>query len=245
MKIYLALAALTVSTSAYAADLSMVSPIYPAPVSTFDWTGPYIGLHAGYGWGDETDDQSGLFPSAPSFPGFPGGPFPGADAFDMSGFVGGIHAGYTHQLPSGIVLGFEGDLDYADISGGAQGIYREGFSLRTLGLTSHWQGSLRARTGYAIDNALLYGTAGVAFADGTLTNSGFNESDPIPSSSETRTHVGWTVGLGAEYAFTQNWIGRAEVRYTEFLQQSYPTFDGNVNAGWSQTTANVGISYRF
>ena len=50
MKMYLAHAALTLSTSAYAADLGVVVWDEPGDAaSPFDWTGPCLGLHAGYG----------------------------------------------------------------------------------------------------------------------------------------------------------------------------------------------------
>ena len=39
--------------------------------------------------------------------------------------------------------------------------------------------------------------------------------------------------------------GEAEVRYSDFQKKSYDTPDGRVKAGWNQTTATVGISYKF
>ena len=58
------LSALLCSTSVYAADLAAqaVEPVAPV-VTPYNWSGPYVGLHAGYGWGRENDDQSKLFPN--------------------------------------------------------------------------------------------------------------------------------------------------------------------------------------
>lgn len=39
-----------VGGSAVAADLPMKAPVVPI----FSWTGPYIGVNIGYGWGTET-----------------------------------------------------------------------------------------------------------------------------------------------------------------------------------------------
>ncbi len=223
---------------AAAADL-VFKPSEPvAPVEPpFDWSGPYLGLHAGGGWGREDDDQSRLFRT---------NNVSSNDSFDMNGFVGGAHAGYDYQfLPSNFVLGVEGDLDYTSLKGSHHAGYAFGFLPRTLEMKSEWQASARLRAGYAFDNFLLYTTGGIAFADGKLTNSGNNFGMPIPTTSSSKTHVGWTVGLGSEYAFTPNWIGRAEVRYTDFDKQTYTTADGPVKAGWDQVTGTLGVSYKF
>lgn len=223
---------------ASAADLPVVKggePTVPV-VTPFDWTGPYIGAHAGFGWGKERDNQSDLFQ---------GGSVGDLDSFDMKGVVGGLHAGYNYQLPSGFVVGVEGDVDYTGIKGNPTGFYADGASIRRLKLETPWQGSLRLRAGYGFDQFLVYATGGLAIAEGKLSNSGTDSGAAIASTSSTKTHLGWTVGLGAEYAFTPNWIGRAEVRYSDFQKKTYQTFDGPVKSRWDQVTATLGISYKF
>src|SRR5690606_33039578 len=113
------------------------------------WTGGYVGLHAGYAWGRENDDQSEFSPPAETV----------GDRFDVDGFIGGIHAGYNWQ-PGSFVYGVEGDIDYANIKGGADFDF---FGPARLSFESDWQGSLRLRAGYAVDTWLFYGTGGVAF----------------------------------------------------------------------------------
>ena len=263
-------AGLIVSNSierAFAADLAPHPPEpVPPAMMPFSWSGPYIGIHAGFGWGREHDNQSHLFPGGAGSGatvggggndgggsnggngsgGNDGGGTSGgnSDHFNLNGFVGGAHAGYNYQIDQ-FVIGAEGDLDYSDIKGSHSGAYNGGASPRTLELKSQWQGSIRVRAGYAIDNLLLYGTGGLAFADGKLTNSGSDAGIAIPTTSSSKTHIGWTVGLGAEYAFTQHWVGRAEVRYSDFNDKTYRTFDGPVKAGWDQTTGTLGVSYKF
>ena len=229
------LSALLCSTLVHAADLApqAVEPVAPA-YTPYDWSGPYIGVHAGYGWGREDDNQSRLFTNIPARV--------AADKFDMNGFVGGAHAGYNYQIDQ-FVIGGEADIDYADLKGSHPYSYLGGFATGRLQMKSEWQGSVRLRAGYAIDNLLLYATGGIAFANGKLSDRG-RLFGPY-ASSDTNTHIGWTVGLGAEYAFTQNWIGRAEVRYSDFQKKGYETANGRVKAGWNQTTATVGVSYKF
>jgi outer membrane immunogenic protein len=65
------------------------------------------------------------------------------------------------------------------------------------------------------------------------------------SSDDSNTHVGWTIGIGAEYAFTPNWIARAEVRYTDFGSKTYDLLEGPVDSSWDQTAVTVGLSYKF
>ncbi|MDZ5448251.1 outer membrane protein [Labrys sp. ZIDIC5] len=228
------LSALLCSTSVYAADLAAqaVEPVPPV-VTPYNWSGPYVGLHAGYGWGRENDDQSKLFPTVTTTA-TPVTTSPPADKFDLSGFVGGAHAGYNYQINE-FVIGVEGDIDYSNLNGSAHALYN-GNIARTLKLKTEWQGSARARIGYAFDNILVYATGGLALANAKLSTAGADSSN---------THVGWTVGLGAEYAFTQNWIGRLEVRYSDFNKKSYATPDGRVKADWNQTTVTAGISYKF
>ncbi|OCC03638.1 hypothetical protein BA190_18095 [Labrys sp. WJW] len=232
------MAAALFAGSASAADLAPQAAEPVAPVATlYDWTGPYVGLHAGYGWGREDDNQSHLFsengPVATNV----------ADKFNMNGFVGGAHAGYNYQIDQ-FVIGGEADIDYTDLKGSHLYSYSGGSVTGRLQMKSEWQGSLRVRAGYAIDNILLYATGGVAFANGKLSDRGQSFGTPY-ASSDDNTHIGWTVGLGAEYAFTQNWIGRAEVRYSDFQKKGYETANGRVKAGWNQTTATVGVSYKF
>ncbi|MGV2140060.1 outer membrane protein [Agrobacterium sp. 16-2014-1-2a] len=147
------LAALSTSTSAYAADA--VDQIPTAPVANdapavFSWDGAYIGGHTGYGWG--TGKATGL----------------GSDSFD--GWRLGGFAGYNWQLSNGFVAGVEGDLNYdwADKN------YGDGFKLES-GLS----GSVRARAGYAIDNTLIYAAGGWTATNVKLKTPAGNDDDTL------------------------------------------------------------------
>ena len=125
--------AMFASSSALAADAVEYVPEAPAAVempAAFSWSGPYIGLHGGYGWG--TADAGGDDES------FDGGRF--------GGFVG-----YNWQMSNGFVAGLEGDVNYDwnddGIGGGAD--FETGFS-----------GSVRGRVGYAMDRTLIYAAGG-------------------------------------------------------------------------------------
>lgn len=209
---------------ALAADAVVEEVVVETPI--FVWTGGYVGLHAGWAWGRENDNLSEFVEEPPA-----------ADEFDVDGFIGGIHAGYNWQSGS-FVYGVEGDFDYADIDGDAD----FGGGAGNLSLESDWQGSLRLRAGYAVDTWLLYATGGVAFGHAEL-----EATDGIDTVSDDNTHVGWTLGAGVEKAFTPNWIGRLEVRYTDFGSEEYNlgVFGDNVDADWNQTAVLLGVSYKF
>ncbi len=296
----LAALALPVLDGASASDL-VFKPSEPvAPVSPpFDWTGPYIGGSAGFGWGHTRSKGScpspntasstfvgpeplaaealaaaavssrgywfngrcltpgegneGSRPIGPAAAAVGGGAGGGGGngSGGMNGFVGGPHIGYNYQFPNSFVLGVEGDLYYTDLKDSWSTAWPGQGNTSSSGveLKSEWQGSARLRAGYAIDNFLLYATGGIAFAEGKLTSTSSNLGTAFPSGSSSKVHVGWTVGLGAEYAFTQHWIVRAEGRYTDFQDKTYTVkaFDQTypMKVGWDQVTATLGVSYKF
>src|ERR1700729_1825837 len=150
MKISTAIGALALSAGgASAADLPVKArPISPPVEAAFDWSGFYIGGHAGCSNGCKHDEPppppAAATPapvpppppptttSVPSPHGLLGGSFDPNDASvgssggsssgsSLKGFIGGVHAGYNYQLPNRVVLGVEGDVDYTDMKASASG----------------------------------------------------------------------------------------------------------------------------
>lgn len=255
--------ALLGGTSAFAADAVVYEPpmLPQAEIyAPFSWAGSYIGLHAGYGWGKQRDNQSVFFP-----PDNGSTDMISADRFNMNGFIGGIHLGHNWQNGS-FVFGLEGDLDYANIDGSTDFDYWPWGPTGHLSMKSNWQGAARLRVGYAVDTWLFFATGGLAFAHAKMTASGawpvavieeqpenrLQSQDVIMapggmSASDSNIHVGWTVGLGIEKAFTPNWVGRIEGRYTDFGSKTYNLgpFGDNIKSRWHQATILVGFSYKF
>jgi hypothetical protein len=71
------------------------APVYYPPV--YNWTGLYMGVNGGYGWG--TTNWSAL-----------------GSSFDVSGGLFGGQVGYNRQFGQ-FVYGVEGDVDWTDIKG--------------------------------------------------------------------------------------------------------------------------------
>ncbi|CAI2936175.1 OMP_b-brl domain-containing protein [Aminobacter niigataensis] len=197
----------------------------------FVWTGGYVGLQAGYAWGD----TSVSFPSSAIYFSKP----------DADGFIGGIYAGYNHQLPNNLVLGVEADINYSNADG-VDFLSRVGFP---PALNEEWQSeikwtaALRARVGYSLDRTLLYVAVGVALAD--LEVGVYDWGVLRDEVSDTLT--GWTVGVGAEHAFTDNLVARLEYRYSDFGTASYDELEATVPAGVDSRIhdVRVGLAYKF
>jgi outer membrane immunogenic protein len=156
----LALAAATVAlgvTAASAADLGQ-RPVYkaqPAPVAIYNWSGFYIGGHAGYAWGREeiTDNITGL-----------------VAATDPSGFLAGAQVGYNWQVGQW-VFGIEGDWSWTNADGSA--------AIPGAIVTSehNWYSTLTGRVGYAVDNTLWYVKGGAAWAETDFSIAGIGVSE--------------------------------------------------------------------
>src|SRR5215207_7182487 len=123
-------ALLGLSATALAADLPRRTVVAPAPVPfvavpVFTWTGFYVGVNAGNGFGGfggfggsglSVQTNAGLQPVVP-LTGFNNFGFNGFDnGRNRDGFTGGGQIGYNFQFTpgSGFVFGIEADIQYTD-----------------------------------------------------------------------------------------------------------------------------------
>jgi outer membrane immunogenic protein len=146
-----ALAALALAGPADAADLS-VAPLYKAPppaaALAYNWSGFYLGVNGGYGWGRSKWDTT--------------------DQFNLSGGLVGGTAGYNWQAGKG-VFGIETDLDWSGLKGTTNS------TLCPLGCTTEnsWLATVRGRLGYSFQTVLPYVTGGLAVGDIKASTPGF------------------------------------------------------------------------
>jgi outer membrane immunogenic protein len=204
-----ALTAVLWTLTAQAADLPYRprgAPTFPQRLDSYSWAGPYLGGNLGYDWGSVDNSRT-----------------------KPSGFEGGIQAGYNWQLPSGLgsgswVFGIEGDLQAT----GADDTFAP------WKFSNPWFGTVRGRAGYAFNNILFYGTAGVAF--GELRGETFGLS-------ESHTNVGWTAGVGAEFGFAPSWSAKIEYLYVDLANSAF-TITGMSN-GYQFGVVRAGVNYRF
>jgi len=226
-------------TPALGADMPVKAPV-AVPPPAYNWGGCYVGADVGYAWqrdkDTETDPVTGAFsPFSPA----PSNPY---------GVKGGGYLGCNVQVGPAWVLGIEGDIEAASI-GDDQGIYNPSFDFYES--RTHSQSSIRARIGYAFyPSSLFYVTGGAAFARIQDTYVGLEPNGLITNFTDNRT--GWTAGVGWEYAFTGNWIGRVEYRHADFGNVTNHNFlfcvtcaPSNETHRTTEDAIRFGIAYKF
>ena len=229
------------------------------------WAGFYIGGNGGYGWGSANDamtlggswlvgggnisDSQALTPL-------------GNGQLKPDGFTGGVQAGYNYQTGQW-VFGVEADANYFGM--------KDSFSRSIINpataasyafsssFESSWLVTVRPRIGYAMDRLLLYATGGLAIAhqkfSQTITqlNTVFTQAGSVSD-----TTVGWTVGVGAEYALGNHWSVKAEYLYVDPGSVSFSssgvgacgapacsTYTGVHSAHLKANMVRVGFNYNF
>ncbi|HWK95033.1 MAG TPA: outer membrane protein [Pseudolabrys sp.] len=154
--------------------------------------------------------------------GYQWGKVPGTNT-KPSGVLGGLTGGYNWQSGQ-FVLGGETDLQ---ISGADDTFAPYKFS-------NPWFGTLRGRVGMAWNNILVYVTGGIAYG-GLKGDSG--------ALSESKTHVGWTLGTGVEFGLAQQWSAKIEYLYADLSNRTYSIT--GVGNGLENNLIRVGVNYRF
>jgi outer membrane immunogenic protein len=209
-RLAVALGVLSVSSAAaMAADLSLpprpyapYAPAYYHPAVVYDWTGFYIGLSAGggFGLGGIDNHVTSAFCNVIDFGGAGCDPdqassaavaaVPGGFDTHPSGFIGGGQIGYNYQMGP-VVWGVEADFSGADINGSASKTATATVVdktttpnttiVDTISGTAHqkldWFGTLRGRVGVVpFTPLLIYATGGLAYghvsADTNLSGTG-------------------------------------------------------------------------
>lgn len=153
------LMAIALAGAAGAADLPRrVAAPATAPVylpAVYNWTGLYMGLNGGYGWGNSSWTDA----AAPT------------GDFDTSGGLIGGTLGYNWQSGQ-TVFGIETDLAWTNLEGTTSVTCPVGCTT-----SNSWLGTARGRLGYAIDRFMPFVSGGAAFGDIEASMPGFSESD--------------------------------------------------------------------
>jgi outer membrane immunogenic protein len=216
-----AIAAIMTST-AFAADMPLKAA---APVALYDWSGIYLGGVVGGAWGTNDIADPG-FSSVGLF-------VPTVQSTTSSGFIGGVEGGSRYQFAK-LVVGWEADITWGNLNGTSNTGFGGPFTGVSRSLTSDtsWTATATSTVGVAHNNWLLYGKAGVAWANTSYTDNWTVLGAPLFSGTGSDNRVGWTVGTGVEWAAWQNWSIKAEYDYLDFgtrnvaINGSSPFFGG-------------------
>jgi outer membrane immunogenic protein len=252
----LAIATSLALPSARAADMPVKAPAAP----TYNWGGCYVGVNgggasAGSDFTSPVGAGTHLTPADAALVGEGG-----RGSANSPNFIGGGQAGCNWQSGT-YVYGLEGDVDYFRsnpqfINGTAT--LSDGATTFTVGqsLTTNFFATVRPRLGVAADRNLFYVTAGAAFTKASYVQSYLDAAIPVGTGVATgsKSLVGWTAGVGWEYAWADNWTLRLE-----YLIAGFPTTSGAgaiTDAGGGTNslqgsadlviqTARAGVNFKF
>jgi outer membrane immunogenic protein len=228
-----------------AAFVALVSPVHAAdapiakapppaaaavgkgPVPIFDWSGFYVGVQGGYGWGDvDICDNGGCL-----------------RPFDIKGWHGGGTLGWNWQ--SGMwVAGIEADFSFANIDGSR--LDHPGFGcgdIDTCAADVKRFATLRGRVGPVFGSTFAYVTGGFAHARLSAALVGDN-------GASTSSKSGWTWGLGLETVLAPNWTGKIEWLYLRGFDDVVASTECGAGdpCRWVDPkfhVVRIGLNYRF
>ena len=202
-------------------------PTFAADPTSQKWTGFYVGINGGYGWG-ETELR--FMPGGSGFDGFnlfspesTGGKFHN----DIDGAIFGGQIGSNYQTPFNVVVGIEVSADWSDVEGTKKNPFSPIVPIvpasTQYNTKVRWFGTATPKIGYALSsflpfNLLPYIKGGLVFGDvesnlKSTALTGFRFS-------EDNYHVGWTIGGGVEYGW-RHWIFGVEYNYYDLGTQQY------------------------
>jgi outer membrane immunogenic protein len=228
-----------------------------------DWSGFYIGAHAGYATGDWDADFSkttgALIYNDPFVP-------DQQSLDDDGGWLGGFQVGGNYQTGA-LVVGVEADVSWTNADAGGRFVTTDAGPCAPNSCTQ-WDisselevfGTIRGRLGFATGNALIYGTGGLAWGI-TDSRQASQHNGPAFATDGGRTsgdtnHIGWTAGVGAEWKLASNWSVKGEYLYVDLGEEDYSlsgTTSPTSTTPWTEHyaqelelhTFRVGLNYKF
>lgn len=234
-----------------------------AQTTTTDWTGPYVGIHGGYGisTGDKITNE-GVTPN--NLLALDAGIRARTVYADRNGLLGGGQLGYNRQSGS-LVYGVEADFTFMDSNGSTT--YRSPQQVLTFPAGRRmfvkndldWMGTVRARAGYAVGSGMVYATGGYAYGK-VKGYAEFNgDTDAVVNYAGRNKYVaqGWTAGGGAEIRpFSEGALSRVSVKmegnyydlghsHTYALQANTPAGYYVLRRATRGVNAKVGLNYAF
>jgi len=247
-------------------EMKQVAPVLPPCPS---WTGFYIGGFGGYkfaatdtnlslagGWDADALDRADRDLILAKSP----------DNLDTSGAEAGGLIGYNYQLNKW-VLGLEASggylwLDESHNTGHFTVPATGDEYALTTSFKTHYLVTVGPRIGYAFCRWLPYVTGGVAIGDIDFHQeiTQFFRGSPFfqEGGSTSDTRVGWMVGGGLQYAFTDHWSARVQYQYVDLgdtgfnhstpghtFINTFEDYTGHSEVELREHNASFAIMYKF
>jgi opacity protein-like surface antigen len=208
--------------------MSLKTP--PAAVVAATWTGVYIGVHGGWGWGNTHDTVARSLPTSREVDILSSGP------------LGGGQIGVNWQFGQ-FVAGLEVDGSWSSLRNGNDTVGISGLIAAT-GQTIRIQAlaTATARLGYAMGPWLAYVKGGGAWGSLELSTNSIGPQQVTYHES----NFGWTAGAGLEVAFLRNISAKAEYAFVYLGRDSLPWSDFNTIDGLEHSAhlVKVGLNIR-
>lgn len=236
----------------------------PSSSSGFRWTGFYVGVNVGGGWGNASTNINPL-PTPATFVNLA----PTTLNPNPSGMLGGVQTGLNLQHGR-FVFGGEFDFSWSGMDGTAvlspivqnNGTPFPGtpFPAGNFVLThqdTDWVSTVRPRLGVTlVPRLLVYGTGGLAFGHlNYVATTDFRPAgtESYPAAVLNKIKTGWVAGGGAEFAFWRRLTAKGEYLYYDLGTQPIIAFPVpplppfQIAYQW-QTTARIarfGLNFKF
>jgi len=253
-----ALVGLTAMASAADLPRRTVAPVAPiVSVPVFTWTGFYVGVHAGYAFSESDIRTTGVLQG--NIDNVNALARPPSVSSERDGFIGGAQIGFNYQFGM-FVAGIEADISYTDLSETQTYFSPRDFGRAVAGTPStfsqdlEYLGTVRARLGVAFDRALVYVTGGFAYGDVSYRADFLTAGGALQFAGRSSDiEVGYALGAGVEYAFTNNLTLKAEYLYYDLGSKnvtvnSIPGVGTGSYISRFETEghiARVGLNYKF
>jgi high affinity Mn2+ porin len=214
-----------------------------------NWTGFYVGAHAGASSGGSA--WAAMQPGGPDLSGSSNF-FAPYDVFNGHGsHFAGFSGGYNYEQPSRFVVGVEADVSFPGFLDTSQS-----FSSALIGAANfedivNMFGSVRGRIGYDADHWLYYVSGGFAWTYDQVTRTQFSAGPVFGAPAGTvetsfAGRAGWTVGAGVEAPVAPGWTAKIEYLYSQFGTSAvtFPLAGQKFESDLSMQQVRFGLNYR-
>ena len=210
-----------------------------------NWAGPYAGINTGYTWVNDKDDGYALAKGKEQIT------VPASASNHANGSSIGVELGYNFLLKNNLLLGIETEFKSYNANEESNFVASYDISMTPQKINSSLEKkfSFLGKIGYLVnDKTLAYIIGG--WSNAQIKRDYTNYVSVVESHKSWQD--GWTLGIGSEYNFYQNFTAKLEYRYTDLGSKSIfasNTVSGSDLSNQTQNTRqnelNVGVAYHF
>jgi outer membrane immunogenic protein len=180
-----------------------------------NFSGAYIGAHAGESWADFNNSPGVAGPNGSS-----------------SNYIVGGQIGNNWQR-NNMVLGIEGDMSKINLQS----------RNATTTFNEDWMGTFRGRAGYVMNQFMPYATAGLAITDVVSKAPGLGlDSNVEPGFT---AGAGVDMLLSQNWMGSNNWVGRVEYLYVSVPKDNADVGGTTVRGGSDNNILRIALNYKF